>query len=205
MHRVVRRINEVTGTVYNNGEDMQIVRYEPGQFYKVRAQTQTCVCAACTHACVFFRHNACWSISSPPLTPMLPAPLFPSSTGAPRPEHGGVGAAGAARPHLLHVPQRGGPLPPPLRTTVWVVYPSHLWVLCHPHHGGIPSPTPRPPAPAQVGGGGETYFPNVRDPKTGQQGIMVQPHPGSAILWPSTLDAEPMRADMRTPPAALEL
>ena len=71
-----------------------------------------------------------------------------------------------------------------------VVYPPHL---------------SRPHSPAQVGGGGETYFPNVRDPKTGQQGIMVQPHPGSAILWPSTLDAEPMRADMRTPPAALEL
>ena len=45
VHRVVRRINEVTGTVYNNGEDMQIVRYEPGQFYKVRLAH-----AACMHA-----------------------------------------------------------------------------------------------------------------------------------------------------------
>ena len=105
---------------------------------------------------------------------------------------------------FMYLNEVGGPHLPCAPPSGWCT-PSHMWVVCHPHHAGIPSPTPRPPAPAQVGGGGETYFPNVRDPKTGQQGIMVQPHPGSAILWPSTLDAEPMRADMRTPPAALEL
>lgn len=29
-------MNNLTSTVFNNGEDLQIVRYEPGQFYKVR-------------------------------------------------------------------------------------------------------------------------------------------------------------------------
>jgi hypothetical protein len=28
-------MNNLTGTAFNNGEDLQIVRYEPGQFYKV--------------------------------------------------------------------------------------------------------------------------------------------------------------------------
>eukprot|EP00964_Phaeocystis_antarctica_P045596 scaffold26258_cov60-Phaeocystis_antarctica.AAC.1 len=36
----------------------------------------------------------------------------------------------------------------------------------------------------------------------GTRGIMVQPKAGSAILWPSTLDAAPMHADHRTNHAA---
>ena len=51
-------------------------------------------------------------------------------------------------------------------------------------------------------GGGETWFPQVTD-VNGSRGIMVQPRAGSAVLWPSTLDAEPMHADHRTNHAAL--
>ena len=50
-------------------------------------------------------------------------------------------------------------------------------------------------------GGGETWFPQVTD-VNGSRGIMVQPRAGSAVLWPSTLDAEPMHADHRTNHAA---
>ena len=46
-------------------------------------------------------------------------------------------------------------------------------------------------------GGGETWFPQVTD-VNGSRGIMVQPRAGSAVLWPSTLDARPMDADQRT-------
>lgn len=36
VHTVVRRITDLTGTSFNTGEDLQVVRYSPGQFYKVR-------------------------------------------------------------------------------------------------------------------------------------------------------------------------
>ena len=45
VHRVTRRINHVTGTNFDNGEDIQIVRYEPGQFYKVHHDQNTAVWA----------------------------------------------------------------------------------------------------------------------------------------------------------------
>ena len=35
----------MTGTGFNNGEDLQIVRYEPGQFYKVHHDQNTAVWA----------------------------------------------------------------------------------------------------------------------------------------------------------------
>mmetsp|Transcript_22610 Transcript_22610/g.74978 ORF Transcript_22610/g.74978 Transcript_22610/m.74978 type:complete len:356 (+) Transcript_22610:99-1166(+) len=41
IHRVVRRINDLTGTPYDNGEDLQIVRYEPGQFYRTHHDQQS--------------------------------------------------------------------------------------------------------------------------------------------------------------------
>ena len=47
--------------------------------------------------------------------------------------------------------------------------------------------------------GGGTRFPNVG----GVGGITVQPVAGSAILWPSTLDHQPMEADHRTMHEAL--
>jgi hypothetical protein len=43
VHRVTRRINELTGTPYDNGEDLQIVRYEPGQFYRRHHDQNTAV------------------------------------------------------------------------------------------------------------------------------------------------------------------
>ena len=43
VHRVTRRINELIGIPYNNGEDLQIVRYEPGQFYRAHHDQNTAV------------------------------------------------------------------------------------------------------------------------------------------------------------------
>jgi len=34
VHRVTKRINDLIGISYDHGEDIQIVRYEPGQFYR---------------------------------------------------------------------------------------------------------------------------------------------------------------------------
>lgn len=34
VHNVTRRINSLLRIPYNNGEDLQIVRYQPGQFYR---------------------------------------------------------------------------------------------------------------------------------------------------------------------------
>ena len=45
VHRVTRRINKVTGTPYDNGEDLQVVRYEPGQFYKRHHDQNTAIWA----------------------------------------------------------------------------------------------------------------------------------------------------------------
>jgi len=45
VHRVTRRINNVTGTPYDNGEDLQIVRYAPNQFYKRHHDQNTAVWA----------------------------------------------------------------------------------------------------------------------------------------------------------------
>ena len=112
VHRVTRRINHVTGTNFDNGEDIQIVRYEPGQFYKVHHDQNTAV----------------WAPQGP-------------------------------------------------RVLTFFMYLN----------------TPE--------GGGETWFPQVTN-VNGSRGIMVQPKAGSAILWPSTLDAAPMHADHRTNHAA---
>jgi hypothetical protein len=112
VHRVTRRINHVTGTNFDNGEDIQIVRYEPGQFYKVHHDQNTAV----------------WAPQGP-------------------------------------------------RVLTFFMYLN----------------TPE--------GGGETWFPQVNN-VNGSRGIMVQPRAGSAILWPSTLDAAPMHADHRTNHAA---
>lgn len=101
VHRVTQRINAVTGTAYDNGEDLQIVRYEPNQFYK--------------------RHHD-------------------QNTG-------------------VWTPQ--GP-----RVLTFFMYLN------------------------EPGGGGETNFPSL--------GFKVTPKKGSAILWPSTLDAKPLEADGRT-------
>jgi len=45
VHRVTRRINNLTNTPYDNGEDLQVVRYEPGQFYRVHHDQNTAVWA----------------------------------------------------------------------------------------------------------------------------------------------------------------
>ena len=39
------RINRLTGTPFDNGEDLQVVRYEPGQFYRVHHDQNTAVWA----------------------------------------------------------------------------------------------------------------------------------------------------------------
>ena len=46
--------------------------------------------------------------------------------------------------------------------------------------------------------GGETRFPSIPSPDGDPKGLTVSPKLGHAILWPSTLDAEPMAADERT-------
>ena len=43
VHRVTRRINELIGIPYDNGEDLQIVRYEPGQFYRQHHDQNTAI------------------------------------------------------------------------------------------------------------------------------------------------------------------
>ena len=45
VHRVTRRINRLTNTPYDNGEDLQVVRYEPGQFYRRHHDQNTAVWA----------------------------------------------------------------------------------------------------------------------------------------------------------------
>ena len=45
IQRVTRRIHHLTGTHFDNGEDIQIVRYEPGQFYRVHHDQNTAVWA----------------------------------------------------------------------------------------------------------------------------------------------------------------
>ena len=45
VHRVTSRINNVTGTPYDHGEDLQVVRYEPGQFYRRHHDQNTAVWA----------------------------------------------------------------------------------------------------------------------------------------------------------------
>ena len=45
IQRLTRRIHHVTGTHFDNGEDIQIVRYEPGQFYRVHHDQNTAVWA----------------------------------------------------------------------------------------------------------------------------------------------------------------
>jgi len=45
VHRVTRRINNLTNTPYDNGEDLQVVRYEPGQFYRRHHDQNTAVWA----------------------------------------------------------------------------------------------------------------------------------------------------------------
>ena len=112
IQRVARRIHHLTGTHFDNGEDIQIVRYEPGQFYRQHHDQNTAV----------------WAPQGP-------------------------------------------------RVLTFFMY------LNNPE------------------GGGETWFPQVND-VNGSRGIMVQPRAGSAVLWPSTLDAEPMHADHRTNHAA---
>ena len=42
---MTRRIHHLTGTHFDNGEDIQIVRYEPGQFYRVHHDQNTAVWA----------------------------------------------------------------------------------------------------------------------------------------------------------------
>mmetsp|Transcript_22612 Transcript_22612/g.74989 ORF Transcript_22612/g.74989 Transcript_22612/m.74989 type:complete len:386 (+) Transcript_22612:99-1256(+) len=103
IHRVVRRINDLTGTPYDNGEDLQIVRYEPGQFYRRHHDQNTAV----------------WTPQGP-------------------------------------------------RVLTFFMYLN------------------------EVDSGGETAFPAVGG------GIKVTPTKGSAILWPSTYNDQPMTADQRT-------
>jgi len=106
VHRVTARINNLTGTPYDNGEDLQIVRYEPGQFYRRHHDQNTAV----------------WAPQGP-------------------------------------------------RVLTFFMYLN------------------------EVEDGGETAFPAIR---TADGHLVVKPKLGSAILWPSTLDAQPMEADMRT-------
>ena len=113
VHRVAQRIGHVTGTAYNNGEDFQIVRYEPGQFYKVHHDQNTAV----------------WAPQGP-------------------------------------------------RVLTFFMYLN----------------TPD--------GGGGTRFPGVRLPGVAG-GLTVEPRKGSAILWPSTLNEQPMSQDGRTNHEAL--
>jgi len=108
IHNVTRRINELTRTPYNNGEDLQVVRYEAGQFYR--------------------RHHD-------------------QNTG-------------------IWTPQ--GP-----RVLTFFMYLND-----------VPS-------------GGETAFPLLKG-ADGAAPLKVSPKLGSAILWPSLLDARPMDTDHRT-------
>ena len=108
VHNVTHRINELLHIPYNNGEDLQVVRYEPGQFYKQHHDQNT----------------ALWTPQGP-------------------------------------------------RVLTFFMY------LNEPESGG------------------ETEFPHVGG------GLKVQPKLGHAILWPSTLDEAPMKADQRTSHAAL--
>lgn len=43
VHKVTSRINKLLGIPYNNGEDLQIVRYEPGQFYRRHHDQNTAI------------------------------------------------------------------------------------------------------------------------------------------------------------------
>lgn len=105
VHRVVRRINQLTGTPFDNGEDLQVVRYEPGQFYKRHHDQNT----------------ALWTPQGP-------------------------------------------------RVLTFFMY------LNDPEAGG------------------ETAFPSI-----GEGGITVSPKKGSAILWPSTFNDQPMSAGALPP------
>mmetsp|Transcript_23163 Transcript_23163/g.49975 ORF Transcript_23163/g.49975 Transcript_23163/m.49975 type:complete len:408 (-) Transcript_23163:251-1474(-) len=105
IHRVTLRIANVTGTKYNNGEDMQIVRYEPGQFYRAHHDQNTAI----------------WTPQGPRVLTFF---------------------------IYLNTPEKGG----------------------------------------------GTRFPRVG----GAGGITVEPRKGSAVLWPSTLDSQPMLTDDRT-------
>jgi len=105
VHRVTRRMNEVTGTPYNNGEDLQVVRYMPGEFYKQHHDQNTAI----------------WAPQGP-------------------------------------------------RVLTFFMY------LNDPVDGG------------------ETRFPLIG----GGGGLVVKPKKGSAILWPSTFNGQPMEADDRT-------
>jgi len=105
VHNVTLRINKLLNIPYNNGEDLQIVRYEPGQFYRRHHDQNTAV----------------WAPQGP-------------------------------------------------RVLTFFMYLN------------------------QPDAGGETAFPSVGPPP----GLKVQPRLGHAILWPSTLDDQPMVADGRT-------
>ena len=64
IQRVTRRIHHVTGTHFDNGEDIQIVRYEPGQFYRVHHDQNTAVWAPQgPRVLTFFMRAACVSHS----------------------------------------------------------------------------------------------------------------------------------------------
>ena len=108
VHNVTHRINKLLRIPYNNGEDLQIVRYEPGQFYKQHHDQNTAI----------------WTPQGP-------------------------------------------------RVLTFFMY------LNDPESGG------------------ETEFPQIGG------GLKVQPKLGHAILWPSTLDEEPMKEDRRTVHAAM--
>lgn len=109
VNAVTQRVNRVTGTSYDNGEDLQVVRYEPGQFYRRHHDQNTAV----------------WTPQGP-------------------------------------------------RVLTFFMY------LNDPESGG------------------ETRFPSIPAPDGSAGGLTVSPKLGEAILWPSTLDDEPMAADSRT-------
>jgi prolyl 4-hydroxylase len=51
--------------------------------------------------------------------------------------------------------------------------------------------------------GGETHFPRVNDPDTGEMGLKVKAKRGQAVLWPSVMNDDPWMKDERTVHAAL--
>jgi hypothetical protein len=69
VHNVTLRINKLLNIPYNNGEDLQIVRYEPGQFYRryrPTAPTPNPWSFAHPNPVVFvFAHPNPWSFARP--------------------------------------------------------------------------------------------------------------------------------------------
>ncbi len=158
----------MTGTGFNNGEDLQIVRYEPGQFYKVHHDQNTAV----------------WAPQGPRVLTFF---MYLNT-----PEGGGETWFPQARADdLARSPLDLG--------EAWLRWVAECAVKHA--HGATPPPPGCSSRPLSRGGSGTGSPPpppsQVRG-VDGSQGVMVQPKLGSAILWPSTLDQQPMDADHRT-------